>query len=204
MTTLQKNIPESVRHAPERLDLAQLKATLQNVRVQEATTRGEELLRTAGDFLRDAVRVVPPTEAGPAVAGTSRPDTPRSEIREGSARSSGEGKTIATRREALLRTLRANAEILKVDPADDQNGGDAFARWSEQEAEGIDGEAWAARREAELEADGGGLKATREALGKFNLSYNNSGWLILHGSPDIDDSRSFLEAILLPRASNRA
>ncbi|KAI0057999.1 hypothetical protein BV25DRAFT_1830552 [Artomyces pyxidatus] len=174
ITTLRDNLPETIRHAPEHLDLTQLRTTLQNVRVQDATARGEELLRGAGDFLRDAVRVVPPSEVvwdgADFSAVPSGSQTPRSEAggrsRERSARSSGEGRTISTRREALLRAVRTNSDILKVDPAGEKSSEALFKTWFEKEVAskegGIGGAAFSARKEAELEEEG--LEATQAAL----------------------------------------
>ncbi|TFY81459.1 hypothetical protein EWM64_g2548 [Hericium alpestre] len=55
LTKVQNSLPETIRSAPERVDLTTLRTTLQNVRVQDATARGEELLRGAQDFLRARV-----------------------------------------------------------------------------------------------------------------------------------------------------
>jgi hypothetical protein len=77
VSTVQNNIPETLKHATENIDLAQLRVTLSNEfqRVQDATMahageyvhKSEELLRgamkEAGEVLRDAVKVIPPEEA---------------------------------------------------------------------------------------------------------------------------------------------
>ena len=76
VTTVQNNIPETLKHATENIDLAQLRATLSNEfhRVQDATMahageyvhKSEELFREAmkeaGEVLKDAVKVIPPDE----------------------------------------------------------------------------------------------------------------------------------------------
>ncbi|KAA1474311.1 hypothetical protein DENSPDRAFT_840896 [Dentipellis sp. KUC8613] len=193
LSSVQRTIPETLetlRHAPERVDLSQLRTTLQRVHIQDATARGEELLRGAGDFLREAVRVVPPSEAGPSSSGVmwdgmdiwtmplSGVDTPRSEsggsngkAREsgtGTPRRSGEGKAIATRKEALLRAVRTNPEILRVDPAGEKTSEELYKTWVEKEVAdkegGIGGEYWKERVEKELEEDGEPLKVTRDTL----------------------------------------
>ncbi|KDQ27670.1 hypothetical protein PLEOSDRAFT_1076757 [Pleurotus ostreatus PC15] len=75
-STLQNNIPESIRHASESVDFAQLRATLSDEfqRVQGVTrTQAEdyvrksetmlrEAMKEAGAVLKDAVKIIPPEE----------------------------------------------------------------------------------------------------------------------------------------------
>ncbi|THH16254.1 hypothetical protein EW146_g4360 [Bondarzewia mesenterica] len=188
----QNTLSETLRHAPERVDLSQLRSTfgneLQRMRVHSAAARGEELLRGAGDLLREAVRVVPPDAAGGSGSGTtgvmwdgtdvwtmpglSGSETPQSDSpvvgKERSLRRSGEVTAIATRKEALLRALRTNPEILKVDPTVEHRSSQMFETWVKAEVEekegGLLGMEWNARIEKEMEIDGTALKDMKDAL----------------------------------------
>jgi hypothetical protein len=166
LTTLRDTIPDSVRHTPGRMDLAQVA----QMGMQGAAARGEELLRGASVFLRDAVRVVPPEQAGASLTPTSSPTPP---THEGAATPRGEASTSvisagipATRRDALLRALRANPEILRVDPASEERSGEFFISWVKAGADAAHDET---RRAAELAADDGVLANTRSALGELSL-----------------------------------
>ncbi|KAI0314118.1 hypothetical protein OF83DRAFT_472513 [Amylostereum chailletii] len=173
LSTLQSNLPDSIRHAPERLDLTQLRSTLQQVRLQEATVRGEELLRSAGVFLRDAVKVIPPGEEAVAREGAeasfqATPGLAKGKGREGSSVSTSDLKTIGTRKAALLQALRTNPAILKVDPASEQNSEALYKTWEEKEVQGSDGgilgATWKTRINDELTEAGEGLTASRDSL----------------------------------------
>ncbi|KZV66881.1 hypothetical protein PENSPDRAFT_654499 [Peniophora sp. CONT] len=152
--TLQSNLPESIRHAPEQLNLTQLRSTLQQVRITDATSRGEELLHRAGDFLTNAVRVVPPSPSDAAPSSTA----------QGKAREAA----IGTRKDALMRALRTNPAILKVDPCAEKNSEALFRSWEDKEVEsvegGILGTEWNDRRAAELKDAGEDLLGTRDTL----------------------------------------
>ncbi|THH06597.1 hypothetical protein EW146_g9561 [Bondarzewia mesenterica] len=188
----QNTLSETLRHAPERVDLSQLRSTfgneLQRMRLHSAAARGEELLRGAGDLLREAVRVVPPDAAGGSGSGTtgvmwdgtdvwtmpglSGSETPQSDSpvvgKERSLRRSGEVTAIAMPKEALLRALRTNPEILKVDPTVEHRSSQMFETWVKAEVEekegGILGMEWNARIEKEMESDGTALKDMKDAL----------------------------------------
>ncbi|KAI0028751.1 hypothetical protein K488DRAFT_89433 [Vararia minispora EC-137] len=158
VNTLQSHLPESIRHAPERLDLTQLRSTLQRVRLQDATARGEELLKSAGDFLRDAVRVVPPPTEEESAGLSSRPKG-KAPMRDGA---------IGTRKDALFRALRSNAAILRIDPAAEKSSEAMFKTWEEKQVAasdgGILGATWQTKIDAELKDAGESLSALREEL----------------------------------------
>ncbi|EIM81669.1 uncharacterized protein STEHIDRAFT_125184 [Stereum hirsutum FP-91666 SS1] len=195
---VQQNLPEQLRHAPERVDLAQLRTALsdelQRVKssaaVTAATAESREFLRGATEFLKEAVKVVPPDEAsassGSGVQGimwdgmdvwmipmSSGAETPTSAA-EGQdaggskARKSGEVKAIATRKEAILRTLRTNPDILKVDPRAEPRTKVLFEEWESKDVESLEGtvqgEAWIEKIQKELETDMNALTATRDTL----------------------------------------
>jgi hypothetical protein len=161
LSTLRETIPDSVRDAQRRQELAQAA----QARVHGAAARGEVLLRGASVFLRDAVRVVPPES--PALASASTPPvfedtvTPRAEAPS----PVGISGTPATRRDALLRALRATPAILRVDPAKEERSAALFGTWVQ--VDGLPGET---QREAELTADEGALQATRSTLVPEELS----------------------------------
>jgi hypothetical protein len=161
--TLQSNLPESIRHAPERLNVTQLRSTLQQVRLEDATVRGEELFRSASVFLRDAVRVLPPTESTGAAAGAKG----KAPVRDGA---------IGTRKDALLRSLRSNGGILKIDPAAEKISEALFRTWEEKEVAaregGILGEEWKDRIVEELEEAGESLVVMKADLGAHILGFS--------------------------------
>ena len=159
LTTLRETIPDSVRDAQRRQELAQAA----QARVHGAAARGEVLLRGASIFLRDAVRVVPPEEY-PASASTpptfEDATTPRAEAPS----PVGISGTPATRRDALLRALRATPAILRIDPAKEERSVAFFGSWILQ-TKSLPGQT---QREAELSADEGALQVTRSTLGQLS------------------------------------
>lgn len=166
LTSLRETIPDSVRDAQARRELAQVA----QARVQGAAARGEELLRGASVFLRDAVRVVPPDEAA-AAASASASATPSAH--EGTT-TDLPGKTAsppvgvssapATRRGALLRALREYPAIMRVDPAKEERSAALFASWVE--TVGAEASRDDSHRESELGAEDGMLRGTHTALGE--------------------------------------
>ena len=127
VSSVQSNIPPSIRHAAAgSVDFSQIRNTLTTefTRVQDITRaqaeeyvqKSEELLREAGEFLKDAVKVVPPESQGgdlgvvwdgsdvwmlPAMGASEW--TPGPSV-AGSERSSVEGtREVATRAGELLR-----------------------------------------------------------------------------------------------------
>ena len=162
LTTLRETIPDSVRDAQRRQELAQAA----QARVHGAAARGEVLLRGASIFLRDAVRVVPPEEY-PATASASASTPPTFEDattpRAEAPSPVGISGTPATRRDALLRALRATPAILRVDPAKEERSVAFFGSWILQ-TKSLPGQT---QREAELSADEGALQVTRSTLGQL-------------------------------------
>ncbi len=160
LTTLRDTLPDSVRQAQRRQELAQVA----QARVHGAAARGEVLLRGASVFLRDAVRVFPPEPSPPASASTppafEDAITPRAEAPPPVAIS----VTPATRRDALLRALRATPAILRVDPAKEERSAALFVTWAQ-----VDDLRNEMQREVELAADDGALQITRSTLGQLSL-----------------------------------
>ena len=150
-----------MRDAQRRQELAQVAQS----HVHGAAARGEVLLRGASVFLRDAVRVFPPEPPAPASASTppafEDATTPRADAPSPVAISG----TPATRRDALLRALRATPAILRVDPAKEERSAALFATWAQ-----VDDLPDETHREAELTADEGALQITCSTLGWLSLS----------------------------------
>ena len=137
-------------------------------RVQGATggvgARAEELLREAGEFLKDAVKVVPPeggdagyngliwdgtdvwmlpgTAAAQAAAAGGGADAPASGKGKGKEReASGSGRpsvdtlrAVATRAESMLKQLRHDPEVIRADPNDDGAVREMYSGWLTTEA----------------------------------------------------------------------
>lgn len=194
VSTVQSNIrvPPSIRDAASgSVDFSQLKNTLTTefTRVQDITRaqaeeyvhKSEELLREAGEFLKDAVKVIPPESQGesigvmwdgsdvwmlPAVA------TPvASERTGGTEHPSVEGtRAVATRAEELLRRLRHDDTVIKADPEGDEMVGGLYDGWVSDRVEsvgGIGGEEWLERRKLALDAEG--VAGLKDSVGGSNL-----------------------------------
>ena len=163
LTGLRDTIPDSVRDAQARRELAQVA----QARVQGAAARGEELLRGASVFLRDAVRVVPPEEIDSSPSASTTPSAHESTMPRGKAVPTPNvvSSTPATRRGALLCALRENPAILRVDPAKEERSAALFASWVERV--GAETSRDESRRESELGADDEALGSTHSALGEY-------------------------------------
>ena len=169
LTSLRDTIPDSVRDAQARRELAHVA----QARVQGAAARGEELLRGASVFLRDAVRVVPPEEAASSsssssfVAPSAHEGTPTPPHGKAASPPVVVSSTPATRRGTLLRALREHPAILRVDPAKEERSAAFFASWVE--VVGAEASRDESHRESELGADDGTLRSTRSVLGGCHL-----------------------------------
>ena len=141
-------------------------------RVQGAAARGEELLRGASVFLRDAVRVVPPEEADSSPSVSTTPPANENTMSRGNAVPTPiiVSSTPATRRGALLHALRENPAILRVDPASEERSAALFALWVERV--GAEASRDESRRGSELDADDGALRGTCSTLGECHLPFS--------------------------------
>ena len=197
-TTLQNNLPESIREGHINVDFNQLKNTIASEfqRVQGVTRaqaegyvhKSEVLLKEAGEFLKDAVKVIPPEEAGEASSsGTIWDGSDIWVMPTGgrpSTRSKGKGKAkevnsadqqqqaIRTRADALLQQLRRDPQMVRQDPAAVEATKDLYEMWRKSEVDskegGINGSIWCAKIKEALDESNGGeyLKSTKETLGK--------------------------------------
>ena len=186
VSSVQSNLPPSIRHAAAgNVDFSQLRNTLTTefTRVQDITRaqaeeyvhKSEELLREAGEFLKDAVKVVPPDSQGenvgvvwdgsdvwmlPAMAASEWSAGPGT---SGSERSPVEGtRAVATRAGELLRRLRHDDTVIMADPEGEGTVKALYDEWVSNHVEpvgGIGGDEWLGKRKSALDAEGvSGLK----------------------------------------------
>lgn len=234
VSSVQKQLPDSIKHARagslSALDFAQLRSTLE--RVQGATgeyvQRSEGFLRDAGEFLRDAVRVIPPeaaeggtpgviwdgsdvwmlpTEGAGSAKGKGKEREDRTSSSSGSRRPSVDTlRAVATRAESLLKQLRHDPEVIKADPEADERAGELYNTWVASEVEtregGIESQEWQHRVEEALNdpVDGWALRNMVDTLGKWHLSYLCLPGVLSATSSSTrgDVCRDILDTLLLP------
>lgn len=202
VASVQNSLPESLKHATENIDIAHLRTTLMSelqraqgvtrAQAEEYMHKSEALLREAvteaGEILRDAVKVIPPEEAGAGSGGQLVWDgtdmwmlpmdpadgTGHGKLVSGSSsrRASGETqRAVATRAEALLRRLKHDPAIIRYDPEADPVVKDLYTKWLssnvDNKADGIEDADWQTKISANLETlgDREALKTTRDTLG---------------------------------------
>jgi hypothetical protein len=197
VSTVQKNIPESLKHASERIDLAHLRTEFQRVQgvtraqAEEYVHKSEALLREAmkeaGEVLKDVVKVVPPDEAEPSATvvwdgtdmwmlptvGLDSSDLPAGSGEKGKeSRSDSAHRAVTTRAEALLKKLKHDPEIIGHEVESDEG----FEQWvrvnvDSREA-GIKDSEWTERVDQALAeaVDGTALKTTYDQLGRPSVT----------------------------------
>ncbi|KAH7920782.1 hypothetical protein BV22DRAFT_1073397 [Leucogyrophana mollusca] len=213
VSTVQNNLPESLRNA-QNIDLNQLRTTLTSefqrvqgvtrAQAEEYVHKSESLLREAmkeaGEVLRDAVKVIPPEEAGPSASAVVWDGsdlwvlpTPAGES-EGSNSFSSKGKgrdadsgsssrrqsedarrAVATRAESLLKQLKSNPEVIKLNPEDDTTAKESYLSWLrdvERREEGPGSKAWSDLADDALSEplDGPALQDTMKTLVPAQMS----------------------------------
>ncbi|KAI0812587.1 hypothetical protein BC629DRAFT_1474091 [Irpex lacteus] len=196
--TVQAKLPESIKQGAGSIDLGQLRTTLasefqrvQNItkaQAEEYAHKSEELLRDAGEFFKEAVKVVPPeggSVAPPGVlwdgtdiwmlpevnAAPSTTGDSKGKGKERESKSSAEGlRAVATRAEALLKQLKHDPEVIKADPEADEKAAKLWKEWYSKEIEskdgGIDSVEWQAAVKTALAdpVDGGALQRNLSTL----------------------------------------
>ena len=198
VATVQNHLPDSLKQASENIDFSQLGTNLMSefqrvqgvtrAQAEEYVLKSEVLIRDAmkeaGEVLRDAVKVIPPDQAGSnegliwdgtdmwTLPADSSDSIAKEEGATGSMRNAEAQSAVATRAEALLRRLKRDPAILRHDPEADDGGRDEYRAWLEGDVnskEGIDGQEWKGKIAAVLEEplDGPALKELRDMLGKF-------------------------------------
>jgi len=197
VSTVQQHLPESLKHAAENTDFAQLRTNLTSelqrlqgvtrAQAEEYVHKSEALLREAvreaSEVLKDAVKVIPPEAStsdrstGLIWDGSDMWMLPSDGNDAGESSSNDKGKAtaqraVATRAETLLRRLKHDPEIIKHDPEVDQGVRELYQDWlkSEYEAKGgSEGEHWSTKIETFLKdgEDGHALQSTLDAVGKY-------------------------------------
>ena len=205
VSSVQSNIPPSIMHAAAgSVDFSQLRNTLTTefTRVQDITRaqaeeyvhKSEELLREAGEFLKDAVKVVPPESQDesvgvvwdgsdvwmlPAMAASAASEQTPGASTSGAKRSSVEGtRAVATRAEELLRRLRHDDTVIKADPEGEETVKALYDEWAANYVEpvgGIGGDEWSGKRKLALDAEG--VSGLKDSVGTPSLfSFNVRLW----------------------------
>ncbi|KAF7315538.1 BSD domain-containing protein [Mycena indigotica] len=196
VATVQSHIPESLKNASENIDFAQMRSTLTSefqrvqgvtrAQAEEYVHKSEALLRDAmkeaGEVLRDAVKVVPPDAQQSGVGSNSVSwdgtdlwmmpfDGPESggKGRERAASQSAADSqlAVATRAEALLKRLRHDPEIIKLDPEADAGVKEIYTQWlASSMKDGLESDEWTAKITALLNdsPDGQALQANQDSL----------------------------------------
>ncbi|KAK7005638.1 carbamoyl-phosphate synthase [Favolaschia claudopus] len=191
-STVQSRLPDSMKNESGRIDLTQMRTSLTaefqrvqgvtRVQAEEYVQKSEALLREAmkeaGEVLRDAVKVIPPEEAQstPAPNNMLWDGTDMWMMPFDSADSSAKGKdkaardtqlAVATRAESLLKRLKQNSEIIKLDPEADAASKELYNQWlTTSMKDGIESESWATKISSVLDEspDGQALKANQDLL----------------------------------------
>lgn len=205
VSTVQTHLPETLKNASQNIDFAQLRTSLSTefqrvqgvtrVQAEEYVHKSEELLREAireaGEVLKDAVKVIPPEEVGSTSAFvwdgtdawmlTSPSGTTVTGIKGktgSSQRQSGEGQlSVATRAESLLKQLKYDPAIIRVDPEADEGVREMYKQWLQSEVDskegGLTNSEWTDRVASALSepGDGQALQVTLDTLGGLTLVF---------------------------------
>ena len=169
LESARNQLPESIKHASQNIDLPQLGTSLLSEiqRVQGVTRaqaeqyahKSEALIRgavkEAGEVLRDAVKIVPPDHQSEGSSSSvvwdggniwSLPlepvlsDTGRLESpKQGATRGSDAQNAVATRVQSLLLRLKQDPEIIRRDPAVESLDA-SYAAWVTTEYEAKEGD----------------------------------------------------------------
>ncbi|KAL4253467.1 BSD domain-containing protein [Abortiporus biennis] len=203
VSTVQSQIPEALKQAPGQIDFGQIRSTLSTefqrvqgitrAQAEEYVQKSESLLKEASEYLKDAVKVVPPEEgsSGSNVQGgtlwdgsdfwtmpeigpvpeSSKRGKDKQRASSSSGRPSVDGlRAVATRAESLLKQLKHNPDIISVDPEADEKVKLLYDAWKRDQVDskdgGISGKHWCEVSEKALSdpADGEALKTTRDTL----------------------------------------
>lgn len=233
-STVQAKLPDSIKQGAGSVDFTQLRSTLASefqrvqgitkAQAEEYVHKSEELLRDAGEFLKEAVKVVPPADGEQVTPGVlwdgsdiwmlpemSVPSESKGKERErqsSDGRSAADGlRAVATRAEALLKQLKHDPEVVKVDPEADERAAQLWNEWLSTEVdsieEGIASEQWVNAKEAALSepTDGEALQKTLDTLGMYGIFYGTECNLTIVLSALRHDERNVLEEILFPSTS---
>ncbi|KAF8322094.1 hypothetical protein DL93DRAFT_2071853 [Clavulina sp. PMI_390] len=215
LAALRSTLISNIQRAQDNLPLAQAEKLAEGY-----LAKSQELFKEAGDFFKEAVKVVPPSEreldsgatgvfvsgtdvwlfpsplgtagwggsseaAASPVAGTDTPQS-RPSLSAGTAAFTGH-MSQATRSEALLRRLKYDPEMIRLDPSLDAAISSLYSEFVEdisQNMGGIGGDKMTMRISevlkpgagGELDADAKALIDTRDTLVPAEMS-NDTFWL---------------------------
>ena len=140
---------------------------------EEYMKKGDQLVKDAEKWMGDAVKVVPPEEQERRAAGmswdgsdfysfsTSTPTTASGESNRPQRQVSGVGLGLGgSRKDALLRRLREDKDLLLVDPESEEEmkeRREEYRRWIQEK--------WEIAKKGEREQEEGNVGAVRMALG---------------------------------------
>ncbi|KAH9485006.1 hypothetical protein JR316_0001910 [Psilocybe cubensis] len=192
--TVQNNIPESLKHASESIDIQQMRANilseLQRVQgvtlaqAEEYAHKSETLLREAmkeaGEVLREAVKVIPPDQVngngsnvlwdGADMWMLPEPNLVGKEKEGSNTKSLETQSAVISRAEALLRRLKQDPTIIRHDPEAEEGVKEQYNLWKEKEVDtldgGVEGAEWKSKIETALQDsnDNQSLKQLQETL----------------------------------------
>ncbi|KZT43485.1 hypothetical protein SISSUDRAFT_978243 [Sistotremastrum suecicum HHB10207 ss-3] len=230
LARLQHSLPPNVSETFQKhLHDAQESQTLRNLRasvtenmhrIQEQTQgmtlaqaeefvqhRSEALLKEAGDFFREAIKVVPPEEATAATGGaiwdgsdvwmlpdlSSSSNSTAAPVRSSSERS----RVLGKRLDVLLARLRSDPDIVRVDPSADANQviKDAYETWLRTEVDskgGLASDHWKARITQALddkEQDGDALKSLLDMPSELNADQFWTRYFFRLHQIEVDEER---------------
>lgn len=205
VATVQTHLPETIKNASNvdfaqlRTNLSAEFQRVQGVTLAQAEgyvhkSEGllREAMREAGEALRDAVKIIPPEEgestSGIVWDGTdvwmlpapstsdSKGKGKQSESPSSSGRPSGDTqRSAATRAQSLLKQLRYDPAVIRVDPETEEGVKQLYTTWLHDEIDSKDGglkeQQWVDRTSSALNDsfDGQALQATHDSLGMLTL-----------------------------------
>ncbi|KAH9455799.1 hypothetical protein MJO28_005832 [Puccinia striiformis f. sp. tritici] len=181
--SLTASIQNKISHLPNQVQVPVGKFDLSEVTklAEGYLAKGEVYLQDVGkelkEFVQDAVKVIPPSEAEQQLQGGGDGDDNITEEAGRSTPSAQPGVSLAekrrlldVKREAMVSRLRRDESLLLADPAQEEesiiNAFDEFVSGIQQ-AGGFDGQAWQKRIQTELEledSDQSPLKGLLEKL----------------------------------------
>ena len=180
--------------------------------------KGDQWVKDAEKWVGEAVKVVPPEEQERRSAGMSwdgsdfysfSTSAPKRDTKGGPAGDIGlvggrstdrqvSGVILAgSRKEALLRRLREDKDLLLVDPESEdemKERREEFRHWV--------AEKWESAKKDEREKEEEHVGAIRMALGVYFSGVASPGWQVLTFSPGAPHRRAILAEIPLPQADD--
>jgi hypothetical protein len=149
---------------------------------EDYMTKGDQLVKDAEKWMGDAVKVVPPEEQERRSAGMSwdgsdfysfSTSTPTAKGPEGEKPRQRQVSGLGlggSRKDALLRRLREDKDLLLVDPESQEEmkeRREEYRRWTQEK--------WEIAKKGEREQEEGNVGAIRMALGMF-IKFNIPQW----------------------------